>query len=198
MALGIPNFTGTTVAPGGDYPFGDVKDQPGGTLVDRKFTDDGLQFFQKLMNLAGITPSGNPDNVSNGYQIQQAFDILTGRDAWAALVPGIIAGGGGGTIDVSGAKTVYSRYRIIGKTLFVQQQFRGAVVTGTMSDIIIVMPNFPANDDGIVTGCSIDNGGGRVLVFSELHHGLVGTLELMHSFGAGTYDIDVNVCYEIV
>ena len=73
MALEIADFNGTVVAPGGDYPFGDIKDAPSGTVVDRAMMDDMIQFFQKLMSNGAITPNNLPDNVTNGYQLIDAL-----------------------------------------------------------------------------------------------------------------------------
>jgi hypothetical protein len=73
MALEIADFNGTVVAPGGDYPFGDIKDAPSGTVVDKAMMDDMIQFFQKLMSNGAITPNNLPDNVTNGYQLIDAL-----------------------------------------------------------------------------------------------------------------------------
>lgn len=43
------------------------------TLVGEGVNQDPIQFFQKLMSLASITPNGNPDNEANGYQFVSAL-----------------------------------------------------------------------------------------------------------------------------
>lgn len=76
MALPISSLDGVVTAPGAGYPYGDIVDSAvgtAGTRVNRKFTDDLMQTSQKLMADAGITPSGNPDNSINGYQIFEAI-----------------------------------------------------------------------------------------------------------------------------
>jgi len=76
----IPN-TPTSV----DYPNGELIDEttPGsndGTPVNRDVYGDIIQFFQKLLIDAGITADGNPDNVTNGYQLIEAMDKLQGQN----------------------------------------------------------------------------------------------------------------------
>lgn len=63
------------VAASADYPRGDIKDNPAGTLVNRTMMTDMIQLFSKLMDDAGITPNGLPDNVTNGYQLKDALDL---------------------------------------------------------------------------------------------------------------------------
>ncbi len=98
MALKISDFDGTVVAPGGDYPFGDIKNIPSGTRANRKMLDDMIQFFQKAMDLAGITPNSLPDNVTNGYQL---IDAVFGFNGSGSVAVSTVAGSGGvtGTID---------------------------------------------------------------------------------------------------
>ena len=75
MAHEITELT-RSVAPSGDYPWGDIADSgPGtpGTLVNRLALTDMLQFFQKMMSDAGVTPNGDDDNDSNGYQLVEAL-----------------------------------------------------------------------------------------------------------------------------
>lgn len=43
------------------------------TLVGEGVNQDIIQFFQKLMDLASITPNGNSDNEANGYQFISAL-----------------------------------------------------------------------------------------------------------------------------
>jgi hypothetical protein len=72
MAYDINHFSGTTVPPSTDYPFGDVLNTPNGTIVDKVALDDMWQFFQKAMALSFITPNNTPDNHANGYQYIEA------------------------------------------------------------------------------------------------------------------------------
>lgn len=73
MAFKITDYNGNTSSATGDYPFGDVLNDPGGTLVDKTMLDDLLQASQKLMSMAGIAPNSAPDNNGNGYQLVQAM-----------------------------------------------------------------------------------------------------------------------------
>jgi hypothetical protein len=73
MALGISDFNGTVLTPTVTYPYGDIKDAPGGTVVDRAMMDDVIQFFQNIIDEAGLTVNGLPDNAVNGFQFTTAL-----------------------------------------------------------------------------------------------------------------------------
>ncbi len=63
----------------GDYPNGRVRTKAGevaGTIYNEVLHGDLIQAIQKIIIDAGVVPNGTPDNVSNGYQIVQALDIL--------------------------------------------------------------------------------------------------------------------------
>jgi hypothetical protein len=80
MARGVQNLT-NIVAPGGDYPFGRIKDNTGdnsGTPFNEKAYGDLHQTLAKILAQAGIAPNGLPDNVTNGYQYIQALNIVYG------------------------------------------------------------------------------------------------------------------------
>lgn len=94
MARRILDFDGTVVAAGGAYPFGDIKDNPSGTRINRKSNADIQQFFQKLLNSAGITANSLADNDTNGYQLTEAMSKVIGNHA-AQIVRMLI----GGTYD---------------------------------------------------------------------------------------------------
>jgi hypothetical protein len=78
MAIGLennPNNSAITVA----YPYGGIKDNTGlgdGTPINKFTNDDIHQTIRKLLELAGITPNGLPDNVTNGFQYVNALDKL--------------------------------------------------------------------------------------------------------------------------
>lgn len=74
MAYKITDFV-RFVAVSADYPRGDIKDNPAGTLVNRTMMTDIVQLFSKIMADAGITPNSLPDNVTNGYQLKDALDL---------------------------------------------------------------------------------------------------------------------------
>lgn len=75
MAIALedkPNVTG----PGGNYPFGDIRDNPGdntGTPVNREVYADFHQFFAKILDAAGIVANGLLENQAAGFQY---FDAL--------------------------------------------------------------------------------------------------------------------------
>lgn len=78
MAVGIVNLVNTET-PDADFPFGDLRDNPGdasGTPVNRLMLSDPLQFFEKIMSEAGSTPSGAPDSEYNGWQLYDALRTL--------------------------------------------------------------------------------------------------------------------------
>lgn len=75
MALSLASKQ-NVIAPGGNYPYGDIKDDDGtgnGTPVDRNVYADFHQFFARLMAQAGVTPNNLPDNSANGFQLYQAL-----------------------------------------------------------------------------------------------------------------------------
>jgi hypothetical protein len=68
-----------TEAPSVAYPLGSIRDTAGpvnGTPVSRLVYSDFHQFFGKMMFDAGIAYNGNPDNASNGYQLNQALQKI--------------------------------------------------------------------------------------------------------------------------
>lgn len=78
MALKIIDYS-NYIAPDADYPYGDIKNNPGdatGTQINRMTASDIWQFFQRMCAFAGITPSGSPDNVTNGFQFPEALNTL--------------------------------------------------------------------------------------------------------------------------
>jgi hypothetical protein len=80
MARKIVDYTGTVIAPGGAYPYGNIKDDPGGTRINSKSNSDIQQFFQRISNDAGLTLNSLPDNATNGFQFVQAQNILINQE----------------------------------------------------------------------------------------------------------------------
>ncbi len=81
MSKGLENLINAEPV-SADYPWKDIKDDNGsgnGTPVDRVTYADYHQTFRKLLSLAGITPNGLPDNVTNGYQYVDAILSLAKR-----------------------------------------------------------------------------------------------------------------------
>ena len=58
--------------PDADYPNGRIVD--GQTVISEGVNGDLIQFFQRLVDIAGITENDLPDNETNGYQLIQALD----------------------------------------------------------------------------------------------------------------------------
>ena len=93
-------LAGTNIeAATGDYPNGRVQDEtdPGvsfdGTLGNEVLFGDIIQLFQKLLIDSAVTPNGNPDNVSNGYQLLEVLKKFVQTQSF------------GGTVDATGALT---------------------------------------------------------------------------------------------
>lgn len=86
MARKITDFDGSVIAVGGAYPFGDIKDNPSGTVVNRKSNADMQQFFQKIMFEAGITPNSLPENSTNGWQLVNALQTIASRYAAQIII----------------------------------------------------------------------------------------------------------------
>lgn len=64
------------VAPGGNYPYGRIRDKIAttrGTKVNENVYGDFHQFFAHLMDQAGLTHNGEPDNDYVGFQYFEAF-----------------------------------------------------------------------------------------------------------------------------
>lgn len=63
-------------APGGNYPYGRVRNNPGdntGTNADENLFGDLIQFFERLMALGGVSANGQPENSSSGFQYVTAL-----------------------------------------------------------------------------------------------------------------------------
>jgi hypothetical protein len=67
----LEDQTGVT-PPSTDYPSGKITD--GITVVGEGVNGDIVEFFQKLVRLAGITENEDPDNETNGHQLIEALD----------------------------------------------------------------------------------------------------------------------------
>ena len=66
-----------------NYPNKRIKDNTGagnGTPVNEKVYGDIHEFFAKLMRDAGINYSGQPDNVTNGYQLVDALYAFANKN----------------------------------------------------------------------------------------------------------------------
>lgn len=68
----MPNVT----VPDSDYPDGRIKDETGiqdGTPIEEATNGDMMQFFAKIMRVAGLAPNELPDNEYNGLQFYEAL-----------------------------------------------------------------------------------------------------------------------------
>lgn len=151
MAYNITDFT-RHVAASGDYPRGDIKDNPSGTLVNKVMMTDTIQFFSKLMAEVGVTPNGTPDNLTNGYQLYKALLEFTFGNAnpgainvaaeaeWVDLGTATTFTGVGGTITVQTADIKYNRYKIIGRTLFYALHVESATMGAGTSSFYFDLP----------------------------------------------------------
>lgn len=78
MAIALEDKENVT-PPGGDYPYGQIKDDPGdrsGTKVNKTNHADFHQFFSRLMDQAGVVYNGLPDNDYSGFQLFEALQAL--------------------------------------------------------------------------------------------------------------------------
>lgn len=85
MAIGIVNKPNTN-PPDGEYPYGNVRDisSPGagdGTPANTLVHGDVHQFFEKLLDAAGVSPNGLFDNEYNGWQLFEAYKVAA-YEAW--------------------------------------------------------------------------------------------------------------------
>lgn len=65
----------------GDYPYARIKDDDGsnnGTPVDEEVYGDIHQFFEKMMDVAGVVHNEQPDNNYSGFQLFEALLALMG------------------------------------------------------------------------------------------------------------------------
>lgn len=140
MALKISDLDGGKLAPGGAYPNGDVSDDPGGTRVNRKFTADLMQFAQRLMQDAAVTPNSLPENSTNGFQLMESLNTLIANPlnafaegvGAAGLFPVILSGmrvTGTTTINVTSGYFFYNGQLVA---------FTGGSVTPTGSNVAYV------------------------------------------------------------
>lgn len=77
----LANKTNVTIGDP-DYPFGKSQDVTtsgagNGTPIDFVRFNDWDQLMEKIMEASGITPNGQPDNESDGFQLWEAFRRIT-------------------------------------------------------------------------------------------------------------------------
>ena len=201
MAHPISDFT-RAVAAGGDYPYGDIKDVPGGTLVNRTMLTDLVQTVQRAMALAGITPNGDDDNDANGYQVAQAL----GLEAWTTANNVAIVANTAPTGSMSAVTYAYNKYKLVGKTLHWQMRLTGVTIAGSPTSF-----NIDAPDDIAALGIDWQNNSFKSIgIINSTATLLVtlgggtGTCQLTISLvgggaftNAGSQTIELNVVAEI-
>jgi hypothetical protein len=121
MAIKIldkPNTEGISY----DYPYGNIKDNPGdntGTPVNKLVYADFHQFFAKMMDDAGISYNGLPDNATDGFQY------------WLALVK-VIEDNCAFYTDISASVTTNAAFGVINKSV---RQYTDGTVSVKLSGI---------------------------------------------------------------
>lgn len=126
MARTIQNFPNVTT-PAVPYPNGRIKDEvPGvsdGTPVNEFVYGDIHQFFAWLMDVANVTPDGNPDSSTNNFQFIDALAKATigvWEDASSLLVNGwSVVSGSVFEIRICGSSNLDQRFGDV--------EFRGAI-----------------------------------------------------------------------
>lgn len=97
MAISLASKTNVT-APGGAYPYGNIKDDTGsndGTPVDVQTYADFHQFFAKIADEGSITLNDLPENSTNGFQYYDALvaviaNRMAALNVWTAIPQGNI------------------------------------------------------------------------------------------------------------
>jgi hypothetical protein len=67
-------------APGGDYPYGVMRDKTpsiAGSKANTEFMNDYVQFFEKMFAESGISANDLPDNDYSGFQLYEALLEIT-------------------------------------------------------------------------------------------------------------------------
>jgi hypothetical protein len=136
MARRITDYNGTIVSVGGAYPYGDIKDNPSGTIIDRTSNADMQQFFQRLMAIGGVTPNGLPDNQTNGFQLFLALQevIKDTHNGWG--LQGIIFINSGGNLWANAPGYGQLHCRVDGDLVY----FAGVIKNSSMSSPSPALP----------------------------------------------------------
>lgn len=131
-----PDLTGS-LAPTADYPRGDTKDNPGGTLVNRAMVTDLLQFQSKLIADAGMTPNSLPDNVTNGFQVMDAFKWHTGNFRSAGSPSATFINNVGTPITAT-INVKFNKYVAMGTNMVVWQMCLSPVTVAANAKFLII------------------------------------------------------------
>jgi hypothetical protein len=180
--IGLENLT--PIIPGdSDFPDGQIKDKNGtvhGTPMNQRTFSDIFQFFQKLMRLAGIVPSGLFDCEYTGFQLISALQsfinglLIPFVNNYYTSVPWITVGAGGPAF-ASGWSALGSPFRApqFRKLANGIVQIRGSLTQslgggGTM----FTFPSgyFNTSFDENFPAQAIGSGGSNVLVYINIDH----------------------------
>ena len=85
MARKITDYDGIIIPVSGTDPYGNIKNNPSGTVIDSVSNSDIQVFFQRIAAMNGVALNSQPDNAVNGFQFVQAFNKAYGNydSAWA-------------------------------------------------------------------------------------------------------------------
>lgn len=174
-----------TDPPSSSYLKGSLHDNDGsgnGTPVNKLVYNDMHLFFEKLMQLGGITANNLPDNDDNGYQLIQAFQeavLIAGGPLFSVLSKSLI----GDEAAILGLIDPYSLLGLrwnagatvlsAGYIFYVERLYFCAGFTGTISDTAV----FTQTGPHVMTVTDAASGSG-LFDYSELRH---------HQIPRGTY-----------
>lgn len=156
-----------------DYPYGNIKDNPGdntGTPVNKLVYADFHQFFAKLMDDAGISYNGLPDNATDGFQYFLALQKVIKK--YCADFE-----------DISSTVTLNSAVFSGGFTQVYIRKFPSGKVEVRCT---LQHANTVAANTDILSGLPIPTIGGAMVV--TLTDSITGTItfhECLHTFGDG-------------
>lgn len=126
-------------APGGAYPYGNIKDDTGvgdGTPINVETMADIFQFFARMFNQSGLSSNGLPDNQTNGFQYYLAMLQAMTNDQYQILQTPTYAGS---YIDDS---TRPLRYRKMMSTIRVEGKINQASPIGVSTvQTIFTLPS---------------------------------------------------------
>lgn len=92
MAIALASKPNVT-PPGGDYPYGNIKDDSGigdGTPLNTLVHADFHQFFARLLAIGGVTANGLPENNANTFQYVLALQNIINAGIDAIFPAGVI------------------------------------------------------------------------------------------------------------
>lgn len=103
MAVGIENYTNIDTSDPTNYPNGQLKNNSGvgdGTPFDKTVYNDIHQVLDKLLRLASVVASGDPESEGDGYQYISAMAAIFRQFGSLTLHPT-----SGGSYQIPSAKT---------------------------------------------------------------------------------------------